>query len=94
MISLFSPPPLPSGSGTATHRKTEKERRFADGRGGRGEGRSQITRWRENLVLYSALNSILFQVRHRYGGTANIIILCHFILHSYATQSSNENDSL
>ncbi len=36
----------------ATHRKTEKERQLADGKGGRRWGRSKIIRRRESLFLF------------------------------------------
>ncbi len=59
---LAPPPSLPSVlySSTGTHRKTEKERQLADGRGGRGGGRSQIIWRRESLVLYTTFNSLWF----------------------------------
>jgi hypothetical protein len=74
-----------------THRKTEKERRFADGRGGVEEREGAKSYDGEKtwscIVLYSALNSTLFQVRYRYGGRANIIIFVTLFLPSYVTQT-------
>ncbi len=55
---LAPPPPSPPAR-PATHRKSEKERQIADGRGGRGWRRSQIIRRRESLVLYCINHSTL-----------------------------------
>ncbi len=52
-----SPPPV-SKSRPATHRKTKKERQFADGRRGKGWARSRIIRPLESLVLYKSFNNL------------------------------------
>jgi hypothetical protein len=51
-------PPLPAVSSTATHRKTEKERQLADGRGGRGWGEEQNHTTAESLVLYKSYSTL------------------------------------
>jgi hypothetical protein len=43
---------------SATHRKTDKVRQHADGRGERGWARSRIVRPRESLVLCKSSNSL------------------------------------
>ncbi len=42
----------------ATHRKTEKERQVAEGRGGRGWARSRIILPQKSLALYKSFNSL------------------------------------
>ncbi len=55
----LTPPQSPLTSSVSkldrTHRKTEKERQLAKGRGGRSVGASQIIRQRESWVLYNSL---------------------------------------
>ncbi len=50
-----------------THRKIEKERQLADGRGGRGWARSRIIGPQESLVLYKSFNALWKNQPYHYG---------------------------
>ncbi len=56
----FLPPSPVTYSSSTCDTQAEKERQLIDRRrgGGRGRGRSQIIRWRENLVLYKSFNTL------------------------------------
>ncbi len=56
--SYDSVPPPPFHRPAATHRKSEKERRLADRRGGRGWVRSRVIRSQKSLVLYKSFNTL------------------------------------
>jgi hypothetical protein len=63
MIWLLPHPLSSHEAQPATCRKTEKERQFADGeRGGRGWGRSKITRRRESLAVYKSYSKYVYGV--------------------------------
>jgi hypothetical protein len=67
VISVRNPTVCPcvkdkSWTGPATHRKSEKERQFAEGRGGRGRAWSRIIRPQESLVLYKSFNPLCCRI--------------------------------
>jgi hypothetical protein len=54
------PPSAVSKLDPATHRKTEKERQLADGRGGKGAGEEPNHMTAKSLVLFKSFNTLCF----------------------------------